>query len=99
MPLFFWIDHSLGARAEICQKFFVGKKKCSEIIGPLLLLPKLRLVIVSTILQQSANYFFWNYSMYQYAALFARKKFVKRPIVMGTKKERTTALLTNALFG
>ena len=37
----FWFDHSLGARAEICQIFFIGKKIYSEIIWPLQALLKI----------------------------------------------------------
>ena len=35
MSLFFWFNHSLGARAEICQIFRGVKKRHSEIIWPL----------------------------------------------------------------
>ena len=35
VPLFFGFDHSLGARAEICQKKIIGKKIYYEIIWPL----------------------------------------------------------------
>ena len=34
MPLIFWFDHSLGARAKL-SNFFVGKNIYSEIIWPL----------------------------------------------------------------
>ena len=34
MPLFFWFDHSLGARAKFVN-CFVGKEKYSEIVWPL----------------------------------------------------------------